>query len=110
MSLKSSEMGTLLQGAITLQPAMEVEPEGTGVWHSSVGIFTHRPTRPQCHESSLPAVDAQPISTPIGSTAQEDPMTDDAQDQPQPMTHWLRPRTVTDKGSIQRRGPTDIAW
>ena len=31
-------------------------------------------------------------------------MSDDAQDEPQPMTHWLRPRTVTDKGSIQRRG------
>ena len=104
MSLESSELGTLLQGAITLRPTMEVEPEGTGVWHSSVGKFTHRPTRPQCHQSSLPAIDAQPISTPIGSIAQEDPMSDDAQDEPQTMTQWLLPRTGTDKGSIQRRG------
>ena len=102
--LESSELSTLLQGASTLRPTMEVEPEGIGVWHSLVGFFN-----PSTESSTMSSILVTSCRCPtnFNSTWKHragGPMSDDAQDEPQPMTHWLRPRTGTDKGSIQRRG------
>ena len=108
--LESSELGTLLQGASTLRPTLEVEPEGIGVWHSSVGFLTHRPTRAQCHQSSLPAVDAQLISTALGSIAREDPCLTTLRTNRSPRPIGCGRARGRTKAAFNGVEPTNVAW